>query len=212
MLNKPVAIIGYSGHAFVVAGIIESMGKTMAAYCDNSEKVLNPFDLHYLGKESEERALEYFNNNDYFICIGDNNIRQKVFNKLVTEGGVKLPMNAIHKMVSIHRTAQIEEGNVMVSAGVVINPLAYIEKGAICNTSCVIEHECRIGAFAHIGPGAVLCGNVQVGSNTFIGANAVVKQGISIGKNVMVGAGCVVIENIPDNATVVGNPHRLLIK
>jgi hypothetical protein len=38
------------------------------------------------------------------------------------------------------------------------------------------------------------------------------QQGITIGNNVTIGAGTVVIKDIPDNATVVGNPQRILRK
>lgn len=44
-----------------------------------------------------------------------------------------------------------------------------------------------------------------------IGSNATILGGITIGKNAMVGAGAVVTKNVPDNATVVGNPARIYI-
>ena len=92
----------------------------------------------------------------------------------------------------------------MIAAHVVINPLAEVGTGVICNTGCIIEHECIVGDFAHIGPGAVLCGNVKIGAGTFVGANAVIKQGITIGKNAMIGAGAIVVKDVADNITVMG--------
>lgn len=41
-----------------------------------------------------------------------------------------------------------------------------------------------------------------------IGAGAAILPGITIGKNAMVGAGAVVTHNVPDGATVVGNPAK----
>ena len=118
------------------------------------------------------------------------------------------PANAIHPAAIIDASASIAEQGVMIAANAVINPLATIGTGAICNTGCIIEHECVVGEFAHIGPGAVLCGNVKIGSGTFVGANAVIKQGITVGKNAMIGAGAVVVKNVPDNVTVVGVPAK----
>jgi sugar O-acyltransferase (sialic acid O-acetyltransferase NeuD family) len=209
-LKSPIVLIGYSGHAYVIVSILESTGQEVTAYCDQNEKEQNPFKLIYLGKESEAKALEYLDKNNYIICIGDNKIRQKVFNNLTTNEKIKLPLNAVHKNTIIDRTAQIENGGVMISANVIINPLVQIKKGVICNTGCVIEHECIIGEFAHIGPGAVLCGNVKIGFNTFIGANSVVKQNVTIGNNVTVGAGSVVLRDLPDGVTVYGNPARII--
>lgn len=43
-----------------------------------------------------------------------------------------------------------------------------------------------------------------------IGAGAVILPGIRIGQGAMVGAGAVVTKDVPDGATVVGNPARLV--
>jgi sugar O-acyltransferase (sialic acid O-acetyltransferase NeuD family) len=200
-------IIGYSGHGFVVCGIIKAAGKTITGYCDNEEKTNNPFSLAYCGKEDSETAQAAFKQNGFFISIGDNTIREKVYNKLAQLQ--LLPGNVIHPSAVIDPTVTIAANGVMIAANATINPLAKIGTGAVCNTGSIIEHECVVGDFAHIAPGAVLCGNVKVGSRTFIGAGAVVRQGISIGNNVMIGAGAVVVKDVADNTTVVGVPGRI---
>ncbi len=43
-----------------------------------------------------------------------------------------------------------------------------------------------------------------------IGANATLLPGVTIGENALVGAGAVVVEDVPDNAVVVGNPARVI--
>lgn len=45
-----------------------------------------------------------------------------------------------------------------------------------------------------------------------IGAGAIIMCGVTIGKGAIVGAGAVVVKNIPDGATVIGNPARILRK
>lgn len=199
-------LIGYSGHAFVVYGILNAAGKKLTGYCDMEEKAFNPFGLTYFGKETSETALQALRQNDFFIAIGDNAIRNKIYEQLAKKD--LLPVNAVHPSSVIDPSVVIAEHGVMIAANATLNPLAKIGTGVICNTGCIIEHECVVEAFAHIGPGAVLCGNVQVGSQTFVGANAVIRQGIRIGKNVMIGAGAVVVKDVPDNTTVVGVPAK----
>ncbi len=206
-LKKPVAVIGYSGHSYVIIDILLNAGRMVTAYCDSAEKEKNPYHLQYLGTETN--AIEELKNFDYFIGIGHNGIRRKVYQALFDQLGN--PVNAIHPSAVISASVEMNYGT-MISANATINPLVTLGMGVICNTSCSIDHECVVEEFAHIGPGAVLCGNVRVGANTFVGANAVVKQGVSIGKNVTVGAGTVVIRDIPDNTIVVGNPQRVLVK
>lgn len=206
-LKKPVAVVGYSGHSYVIIDILLNAGRIVTAYCDSSEKEKNPYHLNYLG--TEMAVLDTLRSYDYFIGVGHNGIRRKVQEALISILGQ--PINAIHPTAVVSASVEMKHG-VMISANATLNPLVTLGQGVICNTSCSIDHECSIDDFAHVGPGAVLCGNVKIGAGTFVGANAVVKQGVSIGKNVTIGAGTVVIRDIPDNTIVVGNPQRVLVK
>ncbi len=200
-------LIGYSGHAFVVCGIFNNAGIPVTGYCDMQEKPYNPFTLNYFGRETDLPAIEKMKEDGFFIAIGNNSLRKKIHSQLVEKTNL-FPINAIHPTAVIDASVVIAQNGIMIAAGVIINPLAKIGIGVICNTGCIVEHECCIEDFAHIGPGAVLCGNVFIGQQAFVGAGAVIRQGISIGKNVIVGAGAVVIKNVPDNTTVVGCPAK----
>lgn len=200
-------LTGYSGHAFVVYGILRAAGKSVSGYCDVIEKEYNPFNLSYFGSENSAVGLEAMKQNGFFIAVGDNSLRKKIYDNLQQK--ILLPSNAIHPTALIDPSANVFANGVMIAGHVSINPLASIATGAICNTGCIIEHECLVGEFAHIGPGAVLCGNVKIGEGSFVGANAVVKQGIVVGKNAIIGAGAVVVKNVPDNVTVVGVPAKI---
>lgn len=182
------------------------MGLDVLYYCEKNQNFFNPYEINYLGDEGSE----YFNWNavDGFVLgIGDNKIRQKVANLIVTKK--KSLLNVIHPSAIISNYAIFGTGNFF-AANVVVNALAKIADHCILNTGCIVEHECVVESGAHIAPGAVLAGNVMVGENSFIGANSVVKQGVTIGRGVTVGAGSVVIKNIPDNEIWVGNPAKKL--
>ena len=201
-----MVLIGYSGHAFVVYGILKAAGISISGYCDVAEKAYNPFGLPYLGNEHAETGIAAIKARGCFIAVGDNRLRRKIYEGLQKNNVPSA--NAFHPAAVIDASAIIAEQAVMIAANAVINPLASIATGAICNTGCIIEHECVVGEFAHIGPGAVLCGSVKIGEGTFVGANAVIRQGITVGKNAMIGAGAVVVKNVPDNTTVLGVPAR----
>jgi acetyltransferase-like isoleucine patch superfamily enzyme len=51
---------------------------------------------------------------------------------------------------------------------------------------------------------------VKLGAS--IGSNATILCGITIGERAIVGAGAVVTTDVPDGATVAGNPARILKK
>lgn len=184
------------------------MGKVVTSYCDYEEKELNPYGLTFLGPESTTEAHEAIIKSEFFIGVGDNRIRKKVFERFA--GFEKFPVNALHPSAIIDQRVHLGKFGVLICAGTIVNALAHIEDGAICNTGCIIEHECYVGRFAHIGPGAVLCGNVKVGEGSFVGAASVIRQGVKIGAFATIGAGAVVLKDVADNEVVVGNPSRYL--
>ena len=199
-------LIGYSGHGYVACSVAQAAGTPFTAYCDKEQKIYNPFHLQYAGEENSEQALQIMRESGFFVSIGDNAIRRKVSEWLSAKQ--LFPVNIIHPTAWVCDSAILASYGLLIAANAVVNPLAEIGVGVICNTGCIIEHECRIGDFSHIGPGAVLCGNVSVGKNTFIGAASVIRQGITIGDNAIIGAGAVVVKDVPDNACVKGNPAR----
>lgn len=206
-----VALIGYSGHAFVVADIILSMQHTLVGYFDIDVKSINPYGLGYLGNESNPDDLAKAVDQGMLLALalGQNHMRRKAF-----EFFLRAKFNAItgiHPTAIISPKSGIGEGS-MIMPGAIVNSMAVIGKGCIINSQAVIEHECSIGNFTHIAPSATLAGNVSVGDGAFVGANATVKQGIRIGNNAVVGAGTLVLNNIPDNETWAGVPARKISK
>lgn len=204
--KNSIAVIGYSGHSFVVLDAAKEMGLDVEYYCERNQVSFNPFEINYLGDE----ASDSFNWNavDKFILgIGDNRIRQKLAGLILSKK--KVTLNIIHPSSVISNYASFGIGN-FIAANVTVNAFAKIADNCILNTGCIIEHACAIASGVHIAPGTVLAGNVTVGENSFIGANSVVKQGIKIGNGVTVGAGSVVIKDIPDNEIWVGNPAKKL--
>lgn len=204
--KNPIAIIGYSGHSIVVLDAAKQMNLDVKYYCERNRVTFNPFEINYLGDEGSY-SFDWNSIDQFILGIGDNKIRQKVANLILSKK--KILLNVVHPSTMISNYATFGIGN-FIAANVTINALAKIDDNTILNTSSIIEHECIIESGVHIAPGAVLAGNVSVGENSFIGANSVIKQGVKIGKGVTVGAGSVVIKDIPDNEIWAGNPAKKL--
>ena len=199
--------MGYSGHGYVVADAAMASNMNLRFYSDKKQLSVNPFELTYLGFEGNFDYEFWDKEYDYILGIGDNLIRRKTAD-LIISYGVDI-LNVIHPSASISAKVQLGVGN-FISRNVSINALAAIGNVCILNTGCIIEHECLIGNGVHIAPGAVLAGKVRIGDNTFVGANSVIKQGVKIGANVIIGAGSVILNDISENSTIVGNPGREL--
>jgi acetyltransferase-like isoleucine patch superfamily enzyme len=89
---------------------------------------------------------------------------------------------------------------------------ARLERSVIVNTAASVDHECRIGAGAHVGPGVRLAGRIEVGERAFIGTGAVVLPRLTIGDDATIGAGAVVVRDVPAGAVVTGVPARIRSK
>ena len=190
MSDRKIILVGYSGHGLVVADTAFENKLNVIGYTEKSLNNANHYKLDYLGYESSPNFDLWNLDVDCILGIGDNLLREKIFNLIIEKG--KKVISLINSTASISSFAKIGEGVF------------------ILNTGCIIEHECDINDNVHVAPGAVLAGNVKVGRGTFIGANAIVKQGVVIGKNVIVGAGTVVLNDIPNGKKIVGNPNRFI--
>ena len=205
MLDKDLILIGYSGHAFVIAEVAIENGISIMGYSDKEAAVLNPFKLKYLGFEKNQNFIGWHKKSSFILGIGDNYLRQSIAK--IIENNQKEIKTVIHSSASISKSSVIGSGT-FINRNVSVNALAVIGKNVILNTGCIIEHECVLADAVHIAPGAVLAGNVFIGERSFVGANAVIKQGVVIGKDVIIGAGSVVVKDVQDGKKIVGNPSR----
>lgn len=202
---KDIILVGYSGHALVAADILQQTGFRIIGYFDKCKVSRNPLDIPYLGYEEDKKNLSQIECNVVFPAIGNNTIRQSIFEYLQAKGFCF--SNAISPNAYVANTTEKGMG-LLINHGAIINTNSVLGDAVIINTGAIVEHECLIGDFSHIAPGAVLAGNVTVGKKSFIGANAVVKEGVKIGDNVIVGAGSVVLKDVPSNNTIYGNPAK----
>lgn len=194
-------LFGASGHCKVIIDIVEeSCDFQIQGIIDDCPK----FDTIFNFPVYNAKTIKNFEDKELIIAVGDNEIRKKIVARIPA-----IYVTAIHpkSIVSIH--ACIKEG-VVVMPGAILNPDCTIGKHCIINSGAVIEHDCSIGDFVHISPNVSLAGGIQVGEGTHIGIGATVIQGIKIGKWVTIGAGSVVLKDIPDYATVVGNPGKII--
>ena len=139
-------------------------------------------------------------------AVGDTALRRRL-HAVAHEIGFDLPA-VVHPRASVAATATLAPGS-FVASGALVGPGARIGEGAIVNSNAVVDHDCLVGAFAHIAPGAALSGAVEVGADALVGTGAAVVQGVRIGAGAVVGAGAAVVADVPSGALAVGVPARV---
>lgn len=193
---KELFLYGAGGHAKVVAEIAELNGYENIVFCeDNFTKDI--FLGYQVVSSITEGAL-------CFIAIGSNSVRKKLALSTISNF-----VRLTHPHSSTSPRSKVGKGTVIMG-GVTVNSETTIGEHCIINTNSSVDHDCTIEDYVHISPNVALAGNVTVGEGTHIGIGACVIQGIKIGKWCTVGAGAVVIRDIPDGATAVGNPARII--
>jgi carbonic anhydrase/acetyltransferase-like protein (isoleucine patch superfamily) len=74
----------------------------------------------------------------------------------------------------------------------------------------LVAHDCIVGDHCQVGPGAILAGHVRLGDLALVGMGASVLPGISVGQKSVVGANAAVVAVVPDSATAIGVPARVV--
>ncbi|MFH5881254.1 serine O-acetyltransferase [Liberiplasma polymorphum] len=83
--------------------------------------------------------------------------------------------------------------------------------GVVVHPRAIIGHKCQIYQHVTIGSRNNL-GPPVLKNEIIVGANSTILGNIVIGNNVKIGANTIVLDDIPDNATVVGQKSRVLLK
>jgi len=203
-----IIIYGSSGHAKVVAYIIEKVGEhQIVGFIDDTKSDAGIFIGYPVYTNICDPCLEGIVAG--IVAIGDNWGRACVVNKIVRQ------IPDFHFITVIHSSAQIGKGVVVgegsvVMPGVCINADTFIGRHCILNTSSSIDHDCKVGDFASVAPGVVTGGNVTVGGSTAIGLGAKIIQKICIGKHTVIGAGSLVTKSVPDRVVAYGLPSKVV--
>ncbi len=138
------------------------------------------------------------------VAIGDPHDRKAMVDKL--------PARTRFDMLILGNSI----GDNYIPAGCIIQPGAILTTNVflgchvIVNLNATIGHDCVIGDYTTISPGANISGNVTIGKLCYIGSGAVIREKVSICDNVTIGAGAVVLEDINQPGVYVGVPAKYL--
>ena len=131
--------------------------------------------------------------------ILDIRIRVEIF-ELLESYGYSFPVLR-HPSATVEPSAVIGDG-AQVFANAYVGSSAVLHPRCMVNTSAVVSHDCEIGVYSHIAPGALLAGLVQVGERTLVGMGVTTAIGIRIGSGVRIGNGAIILADVPDRTII----------
>lgn len=205
-------VVGAKGFAKEVLGILYQLNlcENLVFY-DDVNKYETPvlFDK-FLILTSIESAKTYFDSVDdkFTVGLGNPRLRKLVTDKFIALGGTYVSTISPGANLGTFDVSIGEGSNILPGAN--FSNSTRLGKGCLVYYNAIITHDCVVGNYVQISPGATLLGRCRIGDYSQIGANATVLPDIKIGKNVIIGAGAVVTKDISDNCIVAGVPATII--
>lgn len=204
--DKPYLLIyGAGGHAkSVMEMVLQNDVYTIAGIIDDDRHLEGDtvLGIPVLGTRVLLPALLKLGVNQAANGVGgiiDIGLRVGIFS-LLEESGYSFPV-LIHPRATVEPSAIIEEG-VQVFANSYIGSESILHLRCMINTNAVISHDCEIGQYTHIAPGALLAGHVHIGERTLVGMGVTTTIGVKIGSGVRIGNGAIILADVPDKMVI----------
>jgi len=114
---------------------------------------------------------------------------------------------AFHRLRGVRVARSAEIGYLVIIDNLYPEKVIIEEEATVAARTTILSHD-ESKAYSGQGPERVL--ETRIGRGAFIGVHCVILPGVTIGPRAIVGAGSVVTEDVPEGATVVGVPARMI--
>ena len=147
---------------------------------------------------------------NFMLTMGDNEIREDIFEMLTSKGGI-VP-TIIHPASVVSRYATISDRGVVVGPHAEIQADTSIESNTLIRTNVVVCHGSKVGKNCFLGPKCMVGAYTHVADNVYVGQASTIVSGKvnKVGEYAMIGAGSLVTKSVPENVIVVGAPAKVI--
>lgn len=212
--NKPLVIIGGTGHGCVIEACVNDNRKRykddewqLVGFCNDIDSFVDGYPV--LGSISDIPRL--LNEGYYFSwgihLIGNNYVTASLFEN------ISIPderwATIIHKSAFIDESVVLDPG-VFIMYNSYIAPRSHIGKCTMIKANTNIGHDVNVGEISHIAMGATVVSCSKIGYCSDIAVGSTVLANKSIGDYAMLGASSLATNDIPNGEIYVGSPARFL--
>ena len=205
-----VYIFGAGGLGKEIAAALENdRDVRFGGFFDDNGMISSLYKELYLGNFDDliQRSSEQVSPLQLIIAIGHPEIKKSLVKKLKGKN-IGFPV-FIHSKAHLEGLSNIQLGEgTVICAGAQLTTDIRIGKHVLVNLNSTIGHDCVIGDYCSIMPGANISGSVVLDEQVLVGSGTVVLQGHHIGKKAKLGAGAVITKDVPEEEIWVGVPGR----
>lgn len=140
------------------------------------------------------------------IAVGEPSTREKLFQRLSSEG-IRLTC-LIDPTAIVSPTAKINNGTIICEYST-IHTEVELGHNTLIQPFCDIGHDIKVGDHTVLSPYCAPGGGAVFGKRVFVGMKSSIMELLTIGDDAIVGMGSAVFRDVPAGNTVVGNPARI---
>ena len=209
MINLGVFGCGGFGRE-VMPLVVEQYGLSKSAYTDPRFVVDSRDGIGSICNNRLVLSTEEFSklvSPHYVIAVGDPATRKAIDERLIRLLGEGKSFS-VRSRHSHNMQPHVAKEGLIVCAFASVHPNVSLGRHVHLNIYSYVAHDCVIGDYVTLAPGAMINGNCTIGEGAYIGTGAMLREKINIGAGAVVGMGAVVVKDVPAGVTVVGNPAR----
>ena len=184
---KRLLIVGAGGHGRSVAEAVLAAGKyELVGFVDDAAPSLQcVWDLPVFGASADLTSYGQYAD-AAIVAIGNNRLREELQQRLHA-AGFELA-TVIHPKAVVSPRAVIGAGSAIM-AGAIVGTEAHLGAGVIVNCGAVVDHQCRVEDFGHLGVNAGMAGCAVLGRGAWIQAGSVLGCGVKLEVGVVLAPG-----------------------
>lgn len=141
----------------------------------------------------------------FIVAVGDPRLKRRLVAPLRLKGGIFVSLRT-----SVLMSDRVKYGAAVFGDRARVSVDCSIGDYAFVGDEAVVGHDVKVGDYAHIGTRCFLAGKVRIEDDAVVHPMSSIAIGVRVGRGATVGLGSVVFHHVPDGATVVGNPARVL--
>ncbi|RYH70060.1 MAG: acetyltransferase [Alcaligenaceae bacterium] len=187
---KRLLIIGAGGHGRSVAGaVLLRKDYHLTAFLDDAPQSQQRvwdwpvWDPTAILPDCRDRV------DAVVVALGNNKLREAM-HLLVRAAGLALA-TVVHPSAFVSPRASVGEGSTLI-AGAIVGTGASLAEGVIVNCGAVVDHDCRVEPFGHLGINAGMSGGAVLGHGAWMHAGTTIGYGVELSAGLVLRPGEVV--------------------